>query len=610
MDGDVGGEPLTKLVPLGSEGTPSEEQQGTAAPTQLVQSSQRPELAPLQPAQGGERPAAATPQPVRSGSRAAGATPAPRAGTPPPIPVAALAAGVLPTRLGRYELVERIGAGGMAEVYRAVMQGPEGFRRELVVKRILPQFTTRRGFRQMFVNEAKISALLAHPNIVQIFEFGEADGSYFIAMESVRGVTLREALVKLRKQDRVMPTLPAAEIIREVLLGLDYAHNLQGPDGQPLQIIHRDISPTNIMLAENGSVKILDFGIAHAVGFEDVDGHTVKGKVAYLAPEQIVLAPLDGRSDLFALGCVFYEMLTGGMAFRAKNDLARKRELLAIPTEPPSRANPDVPPGIDRIVLRALERDPAARYASAAEMLVDVENYLSTFRSGRSSVRGMLRSLSADGAPTSAEERSVDRSVGTGREETGSASIASRGTGWHRLTEGKLSKAEVAGLARATGERMAVSGARLAGLGAEERDRFTRAKRRRRVARAGFVAGALVAVIAGATGVRAWMAGRDERRAAVAGDELRPVRVTFDSSPTGARVFGPDGREVGTTPLTIPIPLSRVPGVFRFEKEGYRDALSTVLPDADKALKVELRPKQDRRDVKARKSGTAKSKRH
>lgn len=581
MDGDVGGEPLTKLVPLGSDRTPSERPPGAVGPRQPAQSSQEP---------------TATPATI-SGPR-----------TPPPVPVEALAAasGALPAQLGRYELLERIGAGGMAEVYRAVMQGPEGFRRELVVKRVLPQLTTRRGFRQMFVNEAKISALLAHPNIVQIFEFGEADGSYFIAMESVRGVTLREALVKLRKQDRVMPTLPAAEIVREVLLGLDYAHNLQGPDGQTLQIIHRDISPTNIMLADNGSVKILDFGIAHAVGFEDVDGHTVKGKVAYLAPEQIMLAPMDGRADLFALGCVFFEMLTGRMAFRAKNDLSRKRELLAVPTEPPSRSNPDVPPVIDRIVLRAVERDPSARYASAAEMLVDVENYLATFRSGRSSVRRMLRSLSSDVAPALPE----DRSVGPGRDETGSASIASRGTGWHRLAEAKLSSAEVAGLARATGERQTVNGARLAGLGAEERDRFTRAKRRRRAARAAFIGGALTAVIAGATGIRAWVAARHERRAVATAEETRPVRVTFDSSPTGARVFGPDGREVGTTPVTVPIPLSRVPGVFRFEKEGHRAALATVLPDADKALKVELRPKHDRKDVKARKSGASKAKRH
>jgi serine/threonine protein kinase len=224
---------------------------------------------------------------------------------------------------GRYKLLGRIGEGGMAEVYRALMTGPEGFERELVVKRILPRLSDTGDFKTMFIREAKISALLLHPNIVQIYEFGEADGAYFIAMENVQGVTLREALTTLRREQRAMPYLVAADIARQICIGLDYAHTLHGPDGAALEIVHQDISPTNIMLAYTGTVKILDFGIARAASFaeEETKKGLIKGKVSYLSPEQIHVRPFDARADIFALGVVFHEMLTGRRLFQAKNEI-------------------------------------------------------------------------------------------------------------------------------------------------------------------------------------------------------------------------------------------------------------------------------------------------
>jgi len=302
-----------------------------------------------------------------------------------------------PVRFGRFELIERIGAGGMAEVFRAAVLGPEGFRREVVVKRVLPALSARQRFTEMFVNEAKISALLTHPNIVQIFEFGESDGAYFIAMESVRGLTLREVLTKLRLKGRVMPVVAAMEIARESLIALDYAHNLRSFDGRPLEIVHRDVSPSNIMLADTGAVKVLDFGIARAADHMSEDeGKVVKGKIAYLAPEQITCSALDQRVDVFAMGCVLHELLTGRVMFRAQNDLQKKVALLAKPSNPPSAWNPDVPPAVDAIVLRAVERDPNDRYSSASDMLVDIDNYLSAFRSSSRSVLRLVRSLSED----------------------------------------------------------------------------------------------------------------------------------------------------------------------------------------------------------------------
>jgi eukaryotic-like serine/threonine-protein kinase len=300
-----------------------------------------------------------------------------------------------PTTFGRYRLLGRIGEGGMAEVYRALMTGPEGFERELVLKRILPRLSGTGDFKTMFIREAKISALLLHPNIVQIYEFGEADGAYFIAMESVQGVTLREALTTLRREQRAMPYLVAADIARQICIGLDYAHTLHGPDGAPLEIVHQDISPTNIMLAYNGTVKILDFGIARAASFaeEEAKKGLIKGKVSYLSPEQIHVRPFDSRADVFALGVVFHEMLTGRRLFQAKNDITRMRQLLSQTVAPPSAQNAAIPRELDRIVMHALAMDPEARYQGTAEMASDLERTLIAARYSSRELSKLLHGL-------------------------------------------------------------------------------------------------------------------------------------------------------------------------------------------------------------------------
>ncbi|HLK91440.1 MAG TPA: serine/threonine-protein kinase [Polyangia bacterium] len=296
---------------------------------------------------------------------------------------------------GRYKLLGRIGEGGMAEVYRALMTGPEGFERELVLKRILPRLSETGDFKTMFIREAKISALLLHPNIVQIYEFGEADGAYFIAMENVQGVTLREALTTLRREQRAMPYLVAADIARQICIGLDYAHTLSGPDGKPLEIVHQDISPTNIMLAYTGTVKILDFGIARAASFaeEEAKKGLIKGKVSYLSPEQINVRPFDARADVFALGVVFHEMLTGRRLFQAKNDITKMRQLLAQPIMPPSALNATIPRELDRIVMRSLSIDVKDRYQSTAEMASDLERTLIAARYSSRELSKLLHGL-------------------------------------------------------------------------------------------------------------------------------------------------------------------------------------------------------------------------
>jgi eukaryotic-like serine/threonine-protein kinase len=304
-------------------------------------------------------------------------------------------AAVATTMFGRYRLLGRIGEGGMAEVFRALMTGPEGFERELVLKRILPRLSDTGDFKTMFIREAKISALLLHPNIVQIYEFGEADGAYFIAMENVQGVTLREALTTLRRAQRAMPHLVAADIARQICIGLDYAHTLTGPDGKGLEIVHQDISPTNIMLAYTGTVKILDFGIARAASFaeEEAKKGLIKGKVSYLSPEQINVRPFDARADIFALGVVFHEMLTGRRLFQAKNDIGKMRQLLAAPIALPSAQNAAIPRELDRIVMRALSLEVTERYQSSADMASDLERTLIAARYSSRELSKLLHGL-------------------------------------------------------------------------------------------------------------------------------------------------------------------------------------------------------------------------
>jgi len=297
--------------------------------------------------------------------------------------------------IGRYRLLGRIGEGGMAEVYRAVMTGPEGFERELVLKRILPRLSESGDFKTMFVREAKICAQMLHPNIIQIYEFGQADGGYFIAMESVQGVTLREALNTLRKEERAIPHLIAADVTRQICIGLDYAHSLRGSGGEPLEIVHQDISPTNIMLSFTGTVKILDFGIARAAEFaeEEAKKGLIKGKVSYLSPEQIFVRPFDARADIFALGVVFHEMLTGRRLFQSRNDITKMRELLAAPILPPSAIDAMIPRELDRIVMRSLEIDPKNRYQTASDMAADLERTLIAARYASRELSKMLRDL-------------------------------------------------------------------------------------------------------------------------------------------------------------------------------------------------------------------------
>jgi hypothetical protein len=252
----------------------------------------------------------------------------------------------------------------MATVYRATIAGPAGFARDIVVKMMLPQLADNPAFVDMFMNEAKLAARLAHPNIAQVHELGIVEGTVFIAMEYVDGIDLAELVAQLGEKDTRLPISAACFIAREIADALAYAHTSQN-------LVHRDVSPSNVMLGRDGSVKLVDFGIAKLVD-EGMAGRTntgtLKGKYGYMAPEQAAGKHVDHRSDIFSAGIVLHEMLTGRRLFKAESDLETLRKVTETQVPPPSYSHPAVPSELDAIVLRALAKEPADRFQSAREM--------------------------------------------------------------------------------------------------------------------------------------------------------------------------------------------------------------------------------------------------
>ena len=285
----------------------------------------------------------------------------------------------LPQTFGRYLLIERIGAGGMADVFRAVTIDPSGRGAQLAVKRMRPELVEAPDFVRMFTDEARITAMLEHPNIVRVFDFGRVDDSYYLAMEHIDGRDLASVMVALRSAGLSLRAAPVAQICLEVARGLDYAHNLRDAAGGACEIVHRDINPANVMLTRAGGVKILDFGVVKAsanLGKLQTQHGRIKGKLGYLSPEQARGDLLDARSDIFSLGIMMWEMLTGCRLFWAKNGFERIQRVLYAPVAAPSVYRPTVPHALDKIVLRARERDPARRYASVRELAADLEELL------------------------------------------------------------------------------------------------------------------------------------------------------------------------------------------------------------------------------------------
>ena len=301
-------------------------------------------------------------------------------------------------RFGRYVLLERIGSGGMAEVFRAVAHGAEGFQRTFVLKRIRSDRSESSTFVDMFVNEARISALLDHENIVQTYDFGEVEGCYFLTMEYLRGRDLATVLRELYARSGNLDPALVAFVGLQVARGLAYAHDLTSASGAPLNIVHRDVTPSNIMLLRSGGVKLLDFGIAKTKGEFTLGENTETGRVQGQAPLSVAragggAAARSPGGSVHARAWCMWEALTGKRLFLGRTDYETMQNVLARAVPPPSSMRAEVPAALDAIVVRALARDPADRYPDARALADDLEKVVQDLQYRSEAIPNLLDQL-------------------------------------------------------------------------------------------------------------------------------------------------------------------------------------------------------------------------
>ena len=276
----------------------------------------------------------------------------------------------------RYRVIKRLASGGMAEVFVAESAGIEGFKKQVAIKRVLPQLSKKEQFIAMFLDEARLSAHLSHSNVVSVFDIGVGDGTYFIVMEYVDGADLKAVVEHRKKIGRPLPVEAAAFIAAKMCQGLAYAHELE-IDGKHLSIVHRDITPANVLITKYGEVKIVDFGLAKASSqLAESDAGVIKGKFGYLAPETVLEQGVDQRVDVFAVGIILWEMLSGKRLFFGDTDFATVRLVRDAVIPPITKINGAVPAELERLLARVLAKDPANRYGTARELGRDLTRFL------------------------------------------------------------------------------------------------------------------------------------------------------------------------------------------------------------------------------------------
>ncbi len=285
------------------------------------------------------------------------------------------------TKFGQYVLLEKIATGGMAEVWKARMRGVEGFQKIVAIKKILPHLSDNQDFIEMFVDEAKLAAQLNHNNIIHIYDLGKIQSSYYIAMEYIDGYDLKNILKKAQERDQPLSVEIALFVASKIAAALDYAHRKRDFEDKEMGLVHRDVSPQNVLISQEGDIKLCDFGIAKAASkASHTQAGALKGKLQYMSPEQAWGRNIDRRSDIFALATVLFEMLTARKLFGGDNELSILEQVREARVTKPSELNDEVTPQIDAIVLKALQKDPANRYQTAGEMQRDLDAVLYSFR--------------------------------------------------------------------------------------------------------------------------------------------------------------------------------------------------------------------------------------
>ncbi len=462
-----------------------------------------------------------------------------------------------PSSVGGYTIVGELATGGMAELFLARRVGPEGFARSVVVKRILPHLAKSDEFVRMFLDEARIAAGIRHPNVVSVEELGRDGDSLFMVMEYLSGESLHALIAELARRNRHLDPALAAHVVAEACAGLHAAHEMTDDSGRPLEVVHRDVSPQNLFITYDGSVKVLDFGIAKAADrLTRTETGYFKGKFAYMAPEQIKEQPVDRRADVFALGVVLFEALTGRRLFRTKNPAATLRAVLESSIVRPSAIRPNIPSALDEACLKALSRPIDQRHATAAELRRDL---LRAVPPGDDLPEARLKGLMETLFAARAEEKSemvrrvrdgeqVERLVTEPSEES---DIPSVGSDFAQLAD----------------EPVAPSGRR--GLR--------------------WLVGALLALIF-AAGVGATFAVVEpSERAAPRRAPRVPVELAFTTEPAGATLHGPEGL-VGVTPTTLRVPKTSASLTFRLELDGYAPWTDEVTPTTNQRMHVLLSP--------------------
>ncbi len=277
----------------------------------------------------------------------------------------------------RYKVIEKLASGGMAEVFRAESAGLEGFKKTVAIKRVLPHLSQKKQFMGMFIDEARLSAHLSHSNCVQVFDIGIGDDTYFIVMEYIDGADLKAVIEHQRKMGGSVPIEEACLICVRICEGLSYAHELRDGKGHHLGIVHRDMSPPNVLITRHGEVKIVDFGLAKANSqLEQSEPGIIKGKFSYLSPEAARGEPVDARTDIFAVGIILWEMLANRRLFLGDTDLETVRQVQSAAVPPIRQFNRRVTPEIERILAKALTQHSRDRYQTARELGQDLNNVL------------------------------------------------------------------------------------------------------------------------------------------------------------------------------------------------------------------------------------------
>ncbi len=331
-------------------------------------------------------------------------------------------AALLDRQVGRYTVVRHLASGGMAELYVARQQAVGGFEKHLVLKVLQPRYADNPRVVEMFLDEARLAAKLNHPSIVHVYDVAEADGLKYIAMEHIHGETLIDIIRRGVAVGNYLPLEHGLHIISQAAAGLAYAHGRFDAEGAPLRIVHRDVSPSNILVSYEGQTKIVDFGIARIQDQIREESGMRPGKASYMSPEQVAGEGADYRSDIFSLGIILYELSLGQRLWRGPADEVMKR-IVEEKIPPPTSVRRDYPPGLELIVMRALEKRPADRYQSAEEMRNDLEEFLdeSGFRTGPRRVALYLKQLFAPDAPVTEDGVARARQLSDGDPESSPA---------------------------------------------------------------------------------------------------------------------------------------------------------------------------------------------